>query len=273
MWTTLTLAAALSLAPAQGGGLQLTNVRLTVGELGPTRTSNKLIPGDLLFIAFDIEGLSITDDGIAEYTMAMEVTDAADKTIFKQDPRNMADFVPLRGSKVPARGFIVVGLDQEPGTYACKLSVTDKKTKGANSLTTKFEVLKKEFAIVGVFTSYDERGAFSAPTTGVVGQTIFLQFSVASFQRDPKTKQPNVEFEYTVLDEKGQPTLGKPRTLIQDTLLTEDRRVDETTGAFGMRFPLFMSRPGKFSMKVTARDKVANKSFTYELPVTVLPAN
>lgn len=268
MWSALTLAAALSLAPAQAGGLKLTNVRLTIGELGPTRASNKLIPGDLLFIAFDIEGLSITDEGIAEYTMGMEVTDAANKTIFKQDPRAMADFVPLRGSKIPARGFIMVGLDQEPGAYTCKLTVVDKKSKGTSSLDSKFEVLKKEFAIVGVYTSYDERGALSAPTTGVVGQTLFMQLSVASFQRDPKTKQPNVEFEYTVLDEKGQPTLGKPRTHIQDS------GADEKDGnAFSMRFPLFMSRPGKFSLKVTARDKVANKSSTYELPVTVLPAN
>jgi hypothetical protein len=36
---------------------------------------------------------------------------------------------------------------------------------------------------------------------------------------------------------------------------------------------LFLSRPGKFTVKLTAKDKVANKSVTYDLPVTVLPAN
>ena len=266
MWSTLALAAALTLAPAQGG-LQLNNIRLTIGELGPTRTSNKLIPGDLLFIGFDIDGLTIEPDGVAKYTMAMEVTDAAGKTIFKQDPRDMIDFVPLRGNKIPARGFIMVGLDQDAGTYTCKISVTDPKNKATNSLTTKFEVLKKEFAVVGVYTSHDERGALSASTTGVVGQTIFMQFMVASFQRDMKTKQPSIEFEYTILDEKGQPTLAKPRT---DSPAT---KVDEKEGAFAMRFPLFMSRPGKFTLKVTARDKVANKSSTYELPVTVMSPN
>ena len=50
--------------------------------------------------------------------------------------------------------------------------------------------------------------------------------------------------------------------------------MDEKDGAFAMRFPLFMSRPGKFTVQITATDKVANKkSATYELPVTVLPAN
>jgi hypothetical protein len=40
-----------------------------------------------------------------------------------------------------------------------------------------------------------------------------------------------------------------------------------------MRFPLFMSRTGKFTARITATDKVANKKSVYDLPVTVLPSN
>src|SRR3954453_351339 len=102
MWSSLTLAAALALAPSQPAGqLQLTNVRLTVGELGPTRKESKLLPGDILFVAFDIDGLNIPPEGTAKYTMAMEVSDAAGKLIFRQDPRELNDFVPLRGNKIP----------------------------------------------------------------------------------------------------------------------------------------------------------------------------
>jgi hypothetical protein len=259
--------AALATAPAQGGELKLTNVRMTVGELGPPRPSAKLLPGDVLFIAYDITGLAIDPDGTAKYQMAMEVQDAAGKAIFKQDPRDLADFVPLRGNSVPARAFITIGLDQDPGAYTCRITVTDPKTKRADALAVKFEVQKRDFGIVAVYTTHDERGAFPAPTTGVVGQTVFLQFSVATFARDPKTKQPNVEFEFQVLDEKGQPTLGKPRGHVQDS------GVDEKEGAFAMRFPVFMSRPGKFTVRVTATDKVGNKKAAYDLPVTILPSN
>lgn len=87
MFTALAAAAALSFAPAQPDGLKLTNVRWTIGELGPTRKESKLIPGDLLFIGYDIENLTIDADGYAKYTMGMEVSDAAGKSIFKQDPR------------------------------------------------------------------------------------------------------------------------------------------------------------------------------------------
>jgi hypothetical protein len=267
MWTSVALAA-LVLAPAQpAGGLELKNVRLTVGELGPTRPNSKLLPGDLLFIGYDIEGLSVGADGVAKYTMAMEVHDAAGKPIFKQDPRELMDFVPLRGNRIPARAFVTIGLDQEAGAYSCKITVTDPARKASNTLTVKFEVLKRDFGVVAVYTTHDEQGAISAPTTGLVGQTIFVQFSVASFQRDSKTKQPNVEFEFNVLDEKGQVTLGQPAKHAQNAGVPEDK------GAFVMRFPLFMSRPGKFTFTIKATDKVNNKTATYELPVTILPAN
>jgi hypothetical protein len=267
MWSTLALAAALCVAPAQPAGLQLSNVRMTIGELGPARPDNKVLPGDILFVGFDIDGITVDPNGQAKYSMAMEVLDKAGKPIFKQNPRDLDDFVPLRGNKLPARAFVTVGLDQEAGEYTCKVTVTDSASKASNSLTTKFQVLKRDFGVVSVYTSYDGGGAISAPTTGFVGQSLFIQFAVASFQRDPKTKQPNVELEYNVLDEKGQPLLAQPKKH------TVDSGVEADKGAFPFGFPLFMNRPGKFTARIIARDKVANKESKYELPVTVLPAN
>jgi hypothetical protein len=270
MLTALALAA-LATTPAQGGQLKLTNVRLTVGELGPPRPTNKFLPGDVVFIGYDITGLTIAPDGMVKYKMGMEVTGGTGKPIFKQDPRELDDFVPLRGNVLPARAFITVGLDQDPGTYTCTITVEDPKTKAKDTLAAKFEVGKRDFGIVLVYPSHDEIGRINAPATGVVGQTIFVQFSVASFQRDPKTKQPRVEFEFQITDDKGNPILEKPRTHTQDE--KSPQLVDEKDGAFAMRFPLFMSRPGKFTVKITATDKVANKKATYDLPVTILPAN
>ena len=272
MWSSLALAAAVALAPAQSGsGLQLSNVRLTVGELGPTRKDSKFIPGDHVFISYDVTGITIEDDGTAKYTMAMEVQDATGKAIFKQAPNDLTDFVPLRGARLPARAFILIGLDQDPGAYTCKITVTDPKTKATSSLSVKFEVLKPQFAIVAVHTRHDEAGHYAAPASGVVGQTIFIMFSVATFQRDAKTKQPHVEFLFEIMDDKGQPTLLKPKRHIQDA--TSAQQVEDKVGAFQIRFPLFMSRPGKFTVRITATDKVANKKSVYELPVTILPAN
>ncbi|HXD87142.1 MAG TPA: hypothetical protein VN641_11650 [Urbifossiella sp.] len=267
MFIALAAAAALSLAPAQPAGVQLTNVRMTAGELGPTRKETKFLPGDLLYIAYEIDGITIDADGATKYEQSMEVTDAAGKLMFRQEPTPQELLVLLRGGKVPGRTFITIGIDQPAGTYTCKTTVTDSKTKSSNSLSMKFEVVKPEFGIVAVNPTFDQNGALSAPTTGVVGQNLFIHFQVATFQRDAKTKQPNVELLFDVLDDKGKPTLGKPVKFVQETGVAQDLKM------FHLYFPLYLSRPGKFSVRISATDKVANKKASYELPVTVLAAN
>jgi hypothetical protein len=268
MLATLALAAATA-APAQppAGALQLTNVRLTVGELGPARKDSKLLPGDVLFIAFDVDGLTIDPDGKTLYTIGMEVADAGGKLLFKQDPRELRDTVPLRGGKMPARAFITVGLDQPPGAYTCKLTVTDPKAKATNSFAVKFEVLKGDFGLVTINPTRDVRGQIVAPASGVVGETLWVQFGVVGFARDGKTKQPNVEFTLEFFDEKGQPTLGQPIRHVQDA------GINEKDAVFDQNAPVFMNRPGRFTMRVTAVDKVANKRAAFDLPIRIDPPN
>jgi hypothetical protein len=247
-------------------------VRMTVGELGPPRESNKLVPGDVLFIAYDIDGLTIDGEGWAKYTMAMEVTNPMGRVILEQKPSDRTDFAPLRGNKMPGRAFVTVGLDEQPGQYSCKLTVTDPNTKSSASLNVKFEVLKKEFAIVSVYTSHDQKGELSAPTSGQVGDTLWIQFTVASFERDPKTKQPDVEIQFQFYDDKGKAILTNakgeltPRKHVQDAKAFPP--VKDDAGAFTLQFPLFLNRPGKFVVEMKATDKVSKKEYTYKLPVT-----
>lgn len=276
MLTALAMAAILGSAPAQPADLKLTNVRTTVGELGPTRQVTKLLPGDILFIAFEVEGLTIDPLGLAQYSMMMEVTNSTGGRVLpppgdKLEPRELSEFVPLRGNKIPARAYVTAGLDMAAGEYTCKVTVADLKTKASAALTMKFEVAKKDFGIVAVYTSHDSRGELSAPTTGQVGQTLYIQFSIASFDPDPKTKQPDVELEFQIYDDKNAPTLPTPRKHIQDSKSAQ--QVKEGDGAFALQFPLFMNRPGKFTVEMKATDRVSKKTFTYKLPVTINPAN
>lgn len=276
MLTALAMAAVLGGTPAQPAELKLTNVRTTAGELGPAREVSKLLPGDIMFLAFDIDGLTIDAEGVARYSMMMEVTNAAGVRVLpppseKLEPRELSEFVPLRGSKIPARAYVTAGLDQPAGTYNCRIVVADLKTKTSGTLNTKFEIAKKDFGIVMVYTSHDPRGEFPAPTTGTVGQTVHIQFSIVTFERDPKTKQPDVEVEVQIFDDKGVGTLPTPRKQIQDAKSAFP--VKEDAGAFGMQLPLFMNRPGKFTVEMKATDRVSKKTATYKLPFTINPAN
>lgn len=265
MWCSLAFAAATTFAPAQAG-LQLTNARFTIGELGGPRPNARVLPGDILFIAYDIDGLTIDAQGGVKFTMALEVTNAAGKSVLKQDPREIVDFAPLRGNKVPARAFVTVGADQEAGTFTCRVTITDSSGKQSTSLTQKFEVLKKDFGIVGVNTFYDEERKISAPTSGFVGQSIVVNFVVIGFARDPKTKQPNVEIEFQPMDDKNQATLPQP---LKDKV---DTGIKEEDPGFLRQFPLLMNRPGKFVLKIKATDLITKRIFTYDLPVTILAA-
>lgn len=272
MLTTLLLTTALALSPGQTSSLQLTNIRNTYGELGGTRPSGKFLPGDVLFVGFDIEGISIDDDGKVQYTMAMEVLDKANKPIFKQDPADKTDYVPLGGTKLPARAFVTIGLDQEPGTYTLNLVVTDRKSKATQKLSKEFEVAKRDFGIVAVFTSIDTKGEIPAPTTGIIGQAVFVQFGIVGFERQAdsanpkKPPQPNVTIEMSPVDDKGNPTLKKAESF------TMSGGVDEKDGGFTLRFMLPMTRTGKFTVRLKATDNISKKTATFDLPIAVVPS-
>jgi hypothetical protein len=264
MLTPLTLAAALAFAPAQPAGLALTNVRFTFGELGSTRVDGRYLPGDVMFLAYDIENLTMNANGVVSYTMAMEVLDGTNKAIFKQDPAAKTDFVPLGGKKLPAKAFITIGFDQPAGTYACRITVTDAGSKASQVLERKFEVLKRDYGIVAVYTSADEQGAIPAPTTGIVGQQLFVQFAVAGFGRDAQ-KKPNLQIEMITLDERGQPNPQNPR------VETFAELIDEKQQGVHFRFPLPLTRAGKYTVRLKATDKTTNKTTQFDLPLAVVP--
>jgi len=271
MLTTLTLIAAMSV-PGQGTGLTLTNPRITYGELGSPRPDTKLLPGDIFFLSFDIDGIKVSETGRVKYGMAMEVTDSAGKSIFKQMPVERDDFLPLGGTRLPARAFVSVGVDQPPGTYTCKVTVTDMSVKEAvvtKSLEQKFDVLPRGFGIVQVYTASDLEGKIPAPLVGVAGQAMFVHFAVIDFVRDA-AKQPNITIEMVVYDKDRAPTLAKPT--LKNIPDEADGKVDEKAVGVPMRFLVPMNREGGFLIELKATDNVSKKTSKVYLPLRVFPA-
>ena len=80
MWTTMFMAAALGLAQVQPTGqLALTNARVTHGAMGALRSEGPVLPGDSIYITFDIEGITPDSAGKVLYGMGTEVLDANGK--------------------------------------------------------------------------------------------------------------------------------------------------------------------------------------------------
>ena len=249
-------------APA-ATGLKLTNVRTTYGELGGPRPLTPLLPGDVMFLGFDIEGITTDADGRVQYAMFMELFDGAGASRYKTDPVNKNDFVPLGGNKIPGRAYTTVGLDQTPGDYRLKVTVTDLASKAVQTVEKAFAVAPKDFGIVAVYTSVDERGQIPMPTTGMVGQPLFIQLGIVGFGRD-QGKNPNVQVEMVPLDAAGKPTIGKP------SVLDIKGGVDEKDAGVTIRYLLPLTRAGKYTVRLKATDAVTGKTNTFDLPVTAL---
>jgi PKD repeat protein len=270
MLATLTLMSALTLPAADAGELQLTNARVTYGRLGPTRKDTKFLPGDVYFVTFDIEGLQFKD-GNAKYSMKMELFDPKGTSKYKSLEQPQEVFAIQGGGRLTSDAHAVIPTDAAPGEYRMELAVTDLNTKKQATMTRKYEVAEKAFGIVRVTCAYDLGGVngpvFPSPGLGVVGQVLFQHFAVTGFDRDPKTKQPNLELQLRMLDENGKPTLEKAHK--QPFPTGEDAAVPETFTVVPLWFPLALTKPGKYTVELTATDTLTKKTATVTYPLVV----
>jgi hypothetical protein len=262
MWTSLALVAALSLGQQQAGRLTLANVRTTYGAPGLPRTDDKLLPGDQLVVAFDIEGVSVDSAGKVLYSTAVEVVDSKGKALFKEQPRDQEALAALGGSSVPGMAVLEIGLDQPPGEYAARVTVTDRAGKRTGSLSRNFQVLPAGFGIVRLTTTADPEG--QVPTSLFqTGGSLWVNTGVVNFARDKDRGQPDVAVELRVLDENGKPTTGQPfRGVINDKVPANARFVP-------VQFLVPLNRPGKFTVEIKATCRLSNKPQTLSLPITV----
>lgn len=266
MMTTLAFVAALAVAPGQSRELQLTNIRSTYGVLGPTRSGNTIIPGDVFSVAFDIENLTSDKEGKIQYSMGMRLINPEGKNEYKRDPADQPNVIynVLGGNKIPGFAHALTGPDTAKGEYTLEVTVVDRgapKRKPA-TFRQKFVVADKTFGIVQLTTSYDDKGAFPAPAGGVAGQSIWINFWTVGFGLG-QNKQPNVKFQMTVVDEKGQKTIDAP---IEGAV----NQVPPDTNRIPMQFLLPLNRVGKFTMTLRATDAVTNKTSELSLPITVV---
>ena len=70
-----------------------------------------------------------------------------------------------------------------PGTYKCKVTVTDRPSKTVKVLERSFEVVKKDFGMIALMTTFDAKGEIPAPPAGVVGQILYLRGAVVGLAR------------------------------------------------------------------------------------------
>lgn len=261
MWTTIALAVTLTVTPGEASELRLSNIRPTYGLLGSERLESKLLPGDVFFVTFDIDGLKVDKSGTMLYTMWMEVRDSKEKVVFKGEPQDLDAPVPLGGHSLPGFAHVDLSRDMAPGDYTLKVTVTDRATRVSKFFEKKFEVLRPTFGLIQLKMAYDRDGQTPAPHIGVAGQSFWVNFNAVNFERGGD-KNPSIDFEMRVFDERGKPTLDTPI----------GGGISELPREFSYaptQFWLPLNRSGKFTIKLKATDNIGKKTAELSFPITV----
>jgi hypothetical protein len=265
VWCSITLLATAALAPLQADQLAVTNVRPTYGVLGAPRSDTKYLPGDEFVLSFDIQGAKVNPAGKILYSVGMEVTDPKGQVQFKQLPNDLEAEARSGSTTLPACASVQIGLDQEPGTYTVKVSVTDRVAGVTREIARTCEILPRAFGLVRVRITSDSEGRNPVGSLRL-GQTVWINFAAVRFGSNPSSKQPQVSVVMRVLDAAGRPILGKPSR----GEITKD--VPANVRALPMQFALAVNRTGKFTVELTATDHIAGKTCNVSFPITVAKA-
>ncbi len=253
--------AALVLAvgfPGQAWSLELKNVRPIYGPLGTVRTDAKFLPGDFIYMTYDIEELKVdVKTRKASLVTIVEFLDNKNTVQFQRETP-MEVVLSLGGDRVPGELNLLIQTQQSPGKYKVRLRVTDRLAKQSKSYEYPFEVIAPSFGIIGVLS----------PAIGVPGQRAHVQFALVNMKLDAK-KLPKVEVTMRVLDDEGK-ALSLPLKQLLPRDLPEEVKSLEKENFVPLLFPIYLNRPGRFTLAIDAFDQLATRKTELRVPLTVL---
>jgi len=243
-------------APAHA--LELKNARAVYGPFGPDRTDNRFLPGDSVFLTFDIADVQVDPKtNTARYHITTELADSKGALVFRRN-KNDEGSLSLGGGQIPAFADVLIGTDQAPGKYTLKVTVRDALSKSAKALNYGFDVEPESFGFVRVF----------APGAAFTGQNYAVNFAVIGMARDDK-KNPSVDIHMQVLDDTGKMVFSQASAIPKD-LPEEELSKIATLPFIPLQYAMFLNRPGRFTVELQGTDKLGKKSAKMRIPLTVV---
>jgi hypothetical protein len=260
------LAAAMTLAQGEGGKLEIANVRPTYGHLGAVRPKAAgVLPGDVIDVTFDINNLKHDPTGKAQYSVAIEIRDQDGELVYQQQPQNQIAQNFFGGNSMPSSAQIQIPIDAKPGIRTWKVTVHDRLADKTAVLEGKGNVLKPDFGIIRVGTYADPQSRVPQAPVGVVGDTCYVSFAAVGFGRDKNTQQPDLKVKMRILDENGKATTPQPLA----AHINKD--IPASLGMIPLQFAVAMNRAGRYTVELTARCELCDKTVTVTFPVRILP--
>lgn len=256
----------LCLSTYQENTLEIANPRRTYGYRGAPRPKDTgILPGDTAHFSFEIKNLKLDANGKASFSIAIEIRDASGKVFFEQKPYNTVAQNFLGGNSLPCSAHVDVPFDAKPGPVDWKLTIVDRASKQTAVVSGKGNILPADFGVVQVGLFGDAEGRVPNSAVAVVGDSAYLNLSTVGFARDKGTKQPDIEVSMRILDEKGQPTMAKP------IVGKINQGVGPKDQILPVQFGLTVNRAGRFTIEITAEDKIGGKRAQVSYGLRVLP--
>lgn len=256
MWRLFGLAVVSMAFWATGAeAVEFKNVRAIYGPFGATRPTNKVLPGDVVILEFEIFDLAVDPKtGVVKYETKLVVLDPKGKDMIKPQSDRKGLALGLGGNMVPERAIFLLGADFAPGKYKLVITITDPTSKKFKEYTHILDVLPADFGFIHI----------TAPAIGLLGQDFPIEYSLVGFATD-KMKMPKMVVTTRVLDENGKPTVSEATV----NKIPEDLGGQKTNELVRLVSPIFLNRPGRFTFEIEARDELSKKSakFSYSFKV------
>jgi len=251
----------VGLLPGVCAALEISNVLPRYGPYGATRPNLKCLPKDVIIITYDLAGLTVDKSGKAKYTTLLEILNDKQKVIFSNETTPEPK-LQLGGGKMPGELNVQVGAKQAKGNYTIRITVTDlldkNKANAGKTFSYPYEVLPDTFGLAAV----------RAPAFGVVGTRYAPEFALANWTLDKKN-QPKGEVSIRVLDAKGAEVDFVKHSL--PAYLLDLPPIDLTeVNAVPFSHLIYLNRPGRFTVEISAEDKLGNTKVQMSYPFTVI---
>jgi hypothetical protein len=247
--------------------LQLQDLVFTQGALGPVRASADFCRQDEVCLRYLLTNAAAGEDGQVDVTVEHRLIDPTG-VLFGRHTAPVKGALLLGGGSVVER--FALPLDHPylpPGEWTVEATATDNVSKQTATISRKFRYKPLELAVVRPGLFADEQHKQPArPTAAIIGQPLFFRGQIVGFAKSEGSHgDAAIDVEIHFLDADGHDT-GKPFELHVRQKIGEPINPLECCD-FNCTF--VPNRSGKFTIRVLAHDKIAEKTATLEVPLHV----
>lgn len=246
--------------------LEIRNVQPAHGVLGPTRTSDDVVPLDEYLVRYQVAGIKSDKEGKADLEITATLNGPDGKAVLpprKSPPAPRP--LSLGGDVVQTFGSFTFPEKAPLGAYKLTVTVRDRNSDETASFERKITCKAPTFQIIVPRFFHDADSKVPAGTTGIVGETLHYSFKVVGY--DKSQKKVALVMKATILDNDGKDIGAKPLEVkgdITDPAKAAESRQANFTGSVSL------NRAGEFKLKIVVEDTIAKQTTTYEVPLKVI---